>query len=80
MRNLANGTKHNKRSSENQKVKNTELHRGVFSKQFSRAFDTSHLKIELHDGRKIYFEDEIQKVISFWENYLHSTPSITTTS
>ena len=79
MRNLANGTKHNKRSSESQTIKGTELHLGVFSKEFSRKFETSHLKIELRDGRNIYFEDEIQKVISFWTEYLHSTPNITTT-
>jgi hypothetical protein len=72
MRNLANGTKHNKRSGESQAIKGTELHLGVFSKEFSREFDTSHLKIELRDGRKIYFEDEIKKAMLFWTEYLKS--------
>lgn len=75
MRNLANGTKHNKRSGENQAIKGTELHLGVFSKEFSREFDTSHLKIELRDGRKIYFEDEIKKAMLFWTGYLKSKSS-----
>ena len=72
MRNLANGTKHNKRSSVNQTIKATELKLGVFSKEFSREFDTSHLKIELRDGKKIYFEDEIKTAINFWSEYIKS--------
>ena len=76
MRDLANGTKHYQLTRENPLVKRTELHRGVFSKEFSREFDTSHLKITLGDGTKIYFEDEIKKVISFWTQYLESTLNI----
>ena len=72
MRTLANGTKHNKHSIAKWNIKNTELHLGAFCKQFSREFDTSHLKLELNDGRKIYFEDEIKKVIIFWSEYLKS--------
>ena len=76
MRDLANGTKHYQLTRENSLVKRTELHCGVFSKEFSREFDTSHLKIILGDGTKIYFEDEIKKVISFWTQYLESTLNI----
>ena len=69
MQDISNGTKHFTITKYPPSVKNTELHKGAFSNAFSRAFDISALEIELTNGTKLYFEDEIEKVINFWENY-----------
>jgi len=53
-------------------VKVTKLHNGAFSREFSREFDISILKIELNDGTTVCFEDEIKTVIEFWRKYLSS--------
>jgi hypothetical protein len=74
MRDIADGTKHSQLGRKNLLVKETELHRGVFSEVFSREFDTSHLYVILSDGAKIYFEDEIKKVVLFWTEYLKLKP------
>ncbi len=70
MHDLANGTKHYQLKRHKSVVKATDLHLGDFSNDFSRDFDISSLDIELNDGSKIYFEDEIETVISFWTIYL----------
>ena len=69
MRDLTTGAKHYTISDYTPKMKSTELKKGAFSKAFSRGFDIPSLIIELQDGTKIYFEDEIQKVIDFWTKY-----------
>lgn len=43
--------------------------KGAFSQGFSRDFDISSLMLELNDGRKLWFEDVIEKALSFWEEY-----------
>ena len=77
MHDLTNGTKHYFLTRHRPVIKETKLHKGSFSSDFSRDFDISTLDIELNDGTKIYFEDEIENAISFWKNYLQSTFSIT---
>lgn len=73
MHDLANGTKHYRLTKHVLVVKETTFHKGDFSSDFSRDFDISSLDIELKDGTKIYFEDEIETTISFWIQYLKST-------
>lgn len=73
MHDLANGTKHYLLTRHQPVVKETNLHQGGFSSDFSRDFDISTLDIELNDGTKIYFEDEIETSINFWRQYLTST-------
>ena len=77
MHDLANGTKHYLLTKHRPIVKETNLHQGTFDRTFDRTFDTSTLKIELNDGTKIYFEDEIKKAINFWKQYLQLTFQIT---
>jgi len=77
MHDLANGTKHYLLTRHKPIVKETTLDKGSFSSDFSRDFDISTLDIELNDGTKIYFEDEMEKVISFWTKYLQSTFNLT---
>jgi len=69
MHDICNGSKHKKLSQPKASIKDTRKHLGAFSNHFSRAFDVTTLKIELEDGTVLFFEDEIQKVISFWINY-----------
>jgi len=51
------------------------LHKGDFSNDFSSDFDISLLVIELKEGAQVYFEDEIEKTIAFWTQYLQSLRS-----
>jgi hypothetical protein len=76
MHDLANGSKHYLLTRHQPIVKETNLHEGPFSREFSREFDTTTLEMELNDGTKIYFEDEIEKVINFWRQYFQSTLQI----
>lgn len=72
MHDLTNGTKHYLLNRRKPDVKETKLHNGGFSREFSRDFDISILEIELNDGTTVYFEDEIKNVIEFWRDYLNS--------
>lgn len=69
---IANGTKHYLLTKHVPVIKETNLHQGAFSNDFSRDFDISTLDIELKDGSKIYFEDEIEKAVLFWKEYFKS--------
>jgi hypothetical protein len=73
MHDLANGTKHYHLTKHRPIVSKTNLHAGSFDSSFDRSFDISTLEIELKDGSKIYFEDEIETAIIFWKHYFQST-------
>ena len=75
MHDIANGSKHNSLKWHKPIIKETRLYKGSFSNDFSRDFDISSLDIELTDGTKIYFEDEIKNVVDFWTKYLNKTCS-----
>ncbi len=69
MHDLANASKHKNLDRPKADLKNTEKHIGTFSHEFSKEFDTTYLAIELMDGTKLDFEEEIDKVKLFWDNY-----------
>lgn len=73
MHDIANGTKHYLLSRHRPIIKETNLHQGEFSSDFSRDFNISTLNIDLNDGTKKYFEDEIEQSILFWSSYLKLT-------
>lgn len=73
MHDIANGTKHYKLTQHKPVIKETSIHQGAFSSEFSREFDITTLNIELNNGTELYFEDEIERSINFWRQYLHST-------
>lgn len=73
MHDIANGTKHYLLTRHRPIIRDTTLHQGGFSSGFSRDFNISTLDIELYDGTKIYFEDEIKTTIIFWKQYLNET-------
>lgn len=76
MHDVTNGTKHYELKRHIPEVKETKLHQGAFDKSFDRSFDTSSLDVEMKDGRKIYFEDEIGNVVEFWEDYFQNVLKI----
>jgi len=76
MHDLTNGTKHYTLKRHNPKIKETCLHVGDFNDDFNRDFDISMLEIDLKDGTKVYFEDEIKIVMGFWTKYLKETLKI----
>jgi hypothetical protein len=69
MHDLANASKHKNLDRPKANLKNTERQIGAFSREFSKEFDTTHLGIELMDGTKLDFEEEIDKVKIFWDNF-----------
>ncbi len=69
MHDLANAKKHKELTRPKARLKNTRKHEGDFSSEFSSDFDISYLEIELENGDILNFEDEIDKVKEFWENY-----------
>ena len=70
MKDLCNRVKHCQITKYTPGVKKTEKHQGDYSNDYSNDFDVSRLIIELDDGSKKRFEDEIALVISFWITYL----------
>jgi hypothetical protein len=76
MLDLTNGTKHYLLKRHQPEIKETTLHKGDFSRDFSRDFDISTLNIEMNDGTKKYFEDEIEIVVNFWIEYLYENHNI----
>lgn len=69
MHDIANAAKHLIVSRQKGDIKNTREHSGVFSSDFSDAFDISYLEIEKNDGTKLSFRREIKKVKEFWDLY-----------
>lgn len=69
MQDICNGVKHRNISKYNPVVLKTEKHNGDFNDDFSRDFDISALFVIMGDGNKIFFEDEVEKVMDFWNNY-----------
>jgi hypothetical protein len=76
MHDLTTGTKHFLLKSHSPVIKDTTLVKGSFSIDFDRDFDISTLNIELNDGTKSNFEDEIGIAVNFWMKYLQSNFNI----
>ena len=76
---IANGSKHNGINMYTPTVKNTSSHSGAFSESFSpkafsrKAFNISGLQMELSDGTKVFFDEEIIKVRNFFHSYFTNT-------
>ncbi|GGW39167.1 hypothetical protein [Arenibacter certesii] len=69
MHDLANAKKHKNLRRPKANLRNTKKHKGDFSSDFSSDFDITYLEIELEDGNKLSFENEIDKVKDFWVDY-----------
>ncbi|WP_136147992.1 hypothetical protein [Escherichia coli] len=68
---VANGSKHRGINRYKPAVRSTERKNGAFSSGFSNDFDISHLVMEIEDGKFVYFQEEINKALSFLKSYLN---------
>jgi len=69
MHDIATAAKHKTVSLPKANLKSTRKHMGAFSREFSKDFDISYLEVELDSGYRLDFEDEIDKVKVFWEEF-----------
>lgn len=69
MHDLANGSKHLNITRPKSAMKDTFLHMGVYTDEYSGEFDTSDFVVELNAGEELIFDQELEKVITFWKNY-----------
>ncbi|MCR5862731.1 hypothetical protein LRS05_11530 [Flavobacterium sp. J372] len=71
MHDIANGAKHLDLDPGRAKgqIETTTKNIGPFSNIFSKQFDQTALYIIMANGDKLYFEDEIEKVVNFWKEY-----------
>lgn len=76
MKDISNGTKHYLLTKSKPEIKKTSLSKGSFDNGFNRDFDISTLDVEYNDGTEVFFEDEIENVIDFWENYFKTELSV----
>jgi hypothetical protein len=76
MHDLTNGSKHYVLKRHIPIIKDTALHRGSYDRSYSRAYDVSNLYIQLKDGSRIFFEDEIATIVKFWEMFLTNSLSL----
>jgi hypothetical protein len=74
MGDIANGSKHLNVTRPRSDISNTQLHDGDFDPNdfSSEDFDVSCLELEMKDGTKKVFIEELEKVILFWETYLNN--------
>ena len=77
MHRITNGSKHFLTSKPTDKIQGTEKHLGPFSSAFSAAFDQTSLLVELDNGNKIQFSDELENVVTFWGDYIPKTFGLT---
>ncbi len=70
IRDFSNRAKHGGRLYENRKpyLKNGKR-RGGFSRAFSRGFQWARLQLVLKDGTVLNYEDVVDEVIRFWEDF-----------
>ena len=71
MEGIANGSKHVAPRNTGG-IQSTELHKGGFSRGFSRDFDISRLDITLADGSRVMFDDVIKEVVDFWDQFFNT--------
>lgn len=79
MQDITHSSKHHTLTRHNPSIKTTNLHGGSFNSDFSSDFDISSLVIIKKDGTKLYFDEEIEKVINFWNTYFTETLKINIT-
>ncbi|MEZ4858533.1 MAG: hypothetical protein R2781_06955 [Flavobacteriaceae bacterium] len=69
MHDITTASKHKTLKRPKANLHNTRRHKGNFSRDFSKDFDISYLEIELKSGEKLDFEDEIDKLKIFWDDF-----------
>ena len=71
IRDLSNMAKHGGKLEEGRTpyFKAAKLHRGAFSRAFSRAFDISRLVLVMPDETELVYEDVVAEAQRFWEAF-----------
>ncbi|OCB73838.1 hypothetical protein B0A79_24070 [Flavobacterium piscis] len=79
MHDLANSSKHGDTSRPKAGIQSAYLYEGDFDpSDFSmEEFEVSRLEIILTDNSKLYFDEEITKVVDFWKDYFRNELNIT---
>ena len=54
------------------RIDEARVHVGAFSRGFSNDFDTSRLEIVLSGGRKVLFNDVVDRAVEFWSTFLEA--------
>ena len=70
LQDLANSLKHKTITMYKPALEEAFERKGAFSSGFSRDLDVSGFMLATQDGRELWFEDVIEEVLSFWEEYL----------
>ena len=76
MHDIANGAKHSEVTRPKATIKSTGRPEGAFESAFAREFEQTYLEIVMEDGTKLWFVDEIAKVIKFWKEYFRDRLNI----
>lgn len=72
MRDICNGSKHaGIEKTRNPMIRRASKHKGAYSSAFSRGFDVSVLEVELTDGTKVYLDDAVKDVQSYWKKKIN---------
>ncbi|MDA4847862.1 hypothetical protein [Hoeflea poritis] len=51
------------------RLRAAKRHRGAFSKDFSRDFDVSGLKLEIDGGSTAWMDDVLHAAVAYWDDY-----------
>ena len=77
MHRITNGSKHCSMAGRTHSVQGTKKHVGDFSNDFSKEFDQTALLVKMDDGTEVWFEDELDAVVAFWQDYIPRTFNLT---
>ncbi|SDQ23324.1 hypothetical protein [Flagellimonas zhangzhouensis] len=75
MHDISNGSKHYKLNTHKPKVKETERKTGTFDKTFDFSFDRTMLKIVMPNNQIAVFDEELEKTIAFWKEFMNNLDS-----
>ena len=69
LQDICNESKHAEITKYKARIKKAHLHRGAFSRDFSRDFNISRLEIELPSNQKVFFRDVVDRAVKFWSKF-----------
>jgi hypothetical protein len=73
MQDVANSTKHKDITKYTPLLKEGKKHHGLFSRAFNKKmFNVSSLRLVLHSGTHLWFEDELEKATTYWVDFFSS--------
>lgn len=70
MRCICGGSKH--LGVDGNSLKSTSVYGGSFNRSFGKGFDVARLEVEKNDGSLVYFDNELEAVVDFWERFFNT--------